>query len=213
MDKTKRVIAYFDGFNYYEGLRSKKWRKYYWQDFVKFCELFLRDYQNLEAVRYFTAIQHCKEKAERQDLLFQANKLNNLFSCFYGDFRRRSKWKKVDINGKKRGVEIEFWEEKKSDVALASYMIRDVAMNKCDVSFLFCADSDLTPAIDVIKELNPIHKVIAFFPPNSKSYDIKNKATKTYYLENHEYKFQKSLLPDEITLPNDYILKRPDKWK
>lgn len=212
-EKTKKVMAYFDGFNYYEALRAKKWRHYYWQDFVKFCELFLRSYQELESIRYFTAIQHNKEKADRQDLLFQANKINPKFDCYFGDFRKRYKWKNIDFNGKKRGVKIEYWEEKKSDVALASYMIRDVAMKKCDVSFLFCADSDLTPAIDVIKELSPIHKIIVFFPPGSYSYDLRNKATKIYLLENHEFKFKQSLLPTEVILPNEYVLKQPDKWK
>lgn len=88
---SKKVIAYFDGFNYYEGLRKKGWRKYYWQDFVKFVELFLRPYQELEEVRYFSAIQKDVEKAKRQDKLFQANKTNPKFSLILGEFRQRTK--------------------------------------------------------------------------------------------------------------------------
>ena len=71
-----KVIAYFDGFNYYEGLRKKGWKKYYWQDLVKFVEFFLRPYQELAEVRYFSAIQKDLEKAKRQDKLFQVNKIN-----------------------------------------------------------------------------------------------------------------------------------------
>ena len=97
----KKVIAYFDGFNYYEGLRKKQWRKYYWQDIVKFVESFLKPYQELEKVRYFSAIQKNVEKAKRQDLLFQANKLNPKFNLIFGEFRRRMKWRKVECNGKK----------------------------------------------------------------------------------------------------------------
>lgn len=118
---SKKVIAYFDGFNYYESLRKKKWRKYYWQDFVKFVELFMRPHQELEQVRYFSAIQKDLDKANRQDLLFQANKLNPKFSLILGEFKLRNKWRKIDCIGHKVNRKIKFWEEKKSDVALASH--------------------------------------------------------------------------------------------
>ncbi len=212
MENKKTVIAYFDGFNYYEGLRSKKWKHYYWQDFVKFSELFLRKHQTLKYVRYFTAIQNNKEKAIRQDLLFQANKLNPKFSCCFGEFKRRNKWRRVEICGKKHSIQVSHWEEKKTDVALACYMIRDVVLSQCDVSILFCADGDLTPAIDVIKELKPNHKIIVFFPPGLFSYDLKNNATKAYKLDNYEKHFKNALLPNEITLPDGYIIKCPEKW-
>jgi uncharacterized LabA/DUF88 family protein len=212
---SKRVIAYFDGFNYYEGLRKKGWRKYYWQDFVKFVELFLRPYQVLEEVRYFSAIQKNEEKAKRQDKLFQANKLNPKFSLILGEFKQRTKWRNINCNGRKVGREITFWEEKKSDVALASYIIRDVVLNKCDTIFLFSADSDLTPALDVIQEITsatkPI-KILIFFPPGNYSYDLNTRANKVLRLERHEYKFQHSQLPNEIELDSGFILEKPQKW-
>lgn len=214
MNKNK-VIAYFDGFNYYEGLRKKGWKKYYWQDFVKFVELFLKPYQELSDVRYFSAIQKNVDKADRQDKLFQANQLNPKFHLILGEFKQRTKWRNVECNGRKVGREIKFWEEKKSDVALASYIIRDIVLNKCDTIFLFSADSDITPALDVIQELtNGIRKIkiIIFFPPGNFSFDLKKKANKTFILENHEFKIEKSQLPDEVTLKDGFVLKKPDKW-
>jgi uncharacterized LabA/DUF88 family protein len=212
----KKVIAYFDGFNYYEGLRKKGWRKYYWQDIVKFVELFLRPYQELEEVRYFSAIQKNIEKAKRQDILFQANKMNPKFSLILGEFRQRIKWRNIECNGRKVGRKIKFWEEKKSDVALASYIIRDVVLNKCDTIFLFSADSDLTPALDVIQEItNSVKKIkiVIFFPPENSSIDLFKKANKVIKLENHEIKFQNSQLPDKVTLSDGYVINKPDKWK
>jgi uncharacterized LabA/DUF88 family protein len=213
---NNRVIAYFDGFNYYEGLRKKNWRKYYWQDFVKFVEFFLQSYQTLEKVRYFSAIQKNSDKAKRQDLLFQANKTNLKFSLTLGAFRERTKWRNIEFNGRKVGRKIRFWEEKKSDVALASYIIRDIVKNECDTIFLFSADSDITPAIDVVKEIT--HgvrsvKIIVFSPPGNFSFDLQNAANKSFKLENHEFKFQNSQFPDEIILSDGYVIKRPEKWK
>ena len=212
----RKVIAYFDGFNYYEGLRKKNWKKYYWQDFVKFVEYFLRPYQTLERVRYFSAIQKNEEKAKRQDLLFQANKTNPRFNLILGNFKERVKWRKIDFNGRKVSKEIRFWEEKKSDVALASYIIRDVVKNDCDTIFLFSADSDITPAIDVIKELThgiKTLKILTFFPPGNFSFDLQNASNKSFKLENHEFKIANSQLPDEVTLADGHVIKRPEKWK
>lgn len=212
---SQKVIAYFDGHNYYEGLRKKGWRKYYWQDLVKFVEFFLRPHQELEQVRYFSAIQKNVEKAKRQDKFFQANKTNPRFNLILGEFKQRTKWRNVECNGRKVGREIKFWEEKKSDVALASYIIRDVVLNKCDIIFLFSADSDITPALDVVQEItNSVRsiKMIVFFPPGNFSLDLGQKANKVFKLENHKYKFEHSQFPDEVTLSDGFVIERPGKW-
>ena len=53
--RKQSVIVYVDGFNFYYGLKSKNWRKYYWLDMVKFAEKLLRPHQHLIEVRYFSA--------------------------------------------------------------------------------------------------------------------------------------------------------------
>lgn len=74
----KRVNVYVDGFNFYFGLRSKGWKKYYWLDIISFFEKFMKPDQILENVYYCTAvaIENGKGKKDRQDLFFSANKLN-----------------------------------------------------------------------------------------------------------------------------------------
>jgi hypothetical protein len=98
MSNSKRVIAYFDGFNYYEAVRAKKWRHYYWQDLTKFVSFFLKDYQTLEAVKYFSAVQHDENKAANQDKFFQVNKNDKKFSLILGDFKKRNKWRRMECN-------------------------------------------------------------------------------------------------------------------
>jgi hypothetical protein len=213
MSRNKKVIAYFDGFNYYEGMRAKKWRKYYWQDLCKFSRFFLKPYQELEAVRYFSAIQKDIKKSGRQDNWFQANKTNREFSLTLGEFKRRHKWRRIPVGNKKISYKLEYWEEKKSDVALAAYMIRDIAMDKCDAILVFCADSDISPAYDVMKEIKPTLKIITLFPPGLNSYDLGNKSNKVIRLENHEDKFINSQFPEGVSLPNGHIVKRPTYWK
>lgn len=91
MGEKQRVIAYVDGFNFYFGLKSRKWRKYYWLDYVRFFESQIRSYQELVEVNYFSARPLDNEKADRQDLLFTANRLNPKFKLHLGKYLKKDK--------------------------------------------------------------------------------------------------------------------------
>ena len=84
-----RVNVYFDGFNFYYGLKSKSGKQFYWLDFTAFSEKFLRPYQTLVSANYFSAVPHDTGKADRQDLLFSANKLNPKFNLFLGKYMKK----------------------------------------------------------------------------------------------------------------------------
>ena len=207
-DNKQRVIIYVDGFNFYFGLKNKKWRKYYWLDLVKFFSQFMRPHQELVEVNYFSAVpNNNKGKKDRQDLFFSANKMNPKFNLFLGKFMQKS------VIHQTCGKPYITFEEKETDVNIATNMIRDVVLERCDLSILISADSDLIPPIDFIKEYKPIHKIITFFPPNRFSYDLQKKSNSFIKLDNHELKFKNAILDDEITLPNGYVLKRPVHWK
>ena len=203
----KRIIVYVDGFNFYFGLKSKSWRKFYWLDLVKFFESFVKPHQNLEKVLYFSARPHDKAKADRQDLLFSANKLNPRFGLHLG------KYLKKISTCRKCGASHTHYEEKETDVRIATTIVRDVVLDKCDISIIVSADSDLVPAIELIREFNPLHKVFVYFPPNRFSFDLNNKADSIIKLENHIAKFQDAILPDSMTLANGYEVKKPSSWK
>ncbi len=194
----KKLIFYVDVFNFYFGLRSNNWRKFYWLDIVKFCKLFLKSHQELIEVNYFSAVQKNKTKAYRQDLFFSANKTNPKFNLHLGKF--------IEKILKFNGQEFKTFEEKQTDVHIAVKMIRDVVLEKCDISVIISADSDITPPIDFIREYNPKHKIYVYFPPNRFSYDLKQKADCSLPLQNHIQKFEISQFPSEIELKNGYNL-------
>ncbi len=201
-----RVNVYIDGFNFYFGLKSNQWRKYYWIDLVKLFSQFIRPYQSLEKVYYFSARPHDIGKSDRQDLFFSANKINPTFSLFLGKYLKKS------IKCNSCNHDILRYEEKETDVRIATTIIRDVVLDKCDISIIVSADSDLIPAIDLIRELKPKHKIFVYFPPKRFSFDLMSKADSILKLENHEMKFKESVLPNEIVLPNEYLVKRPSNW-
>lgn len=203
--EKKRVNVYVDGFNFYFGIKSKKWRKYYWLDIVSFFSLFMKPNQELQNVFYFTATPKDRGKKDRQDLFFSANKTDAKFKLIFGKYIE----KKVRFGGKQYRT----YEEKQTDVNIAVELIRNVIQDKCDISIIVSADSDLLPPIRLIRELSPTHRIICFFPPNRHSTDLSNHADATINLERYEARFRQSILPNEVKLPNGYVVKRPKKWK
>ena len=205
MNKQK-VIVYVDGFNFYFGLRSKNWRKYYWLDMVKFAENLLRPHQELVEVNYFSARHTHLDKSKRQDAFFQANKLNPKFTLHLGKYQTK------DIKCRFCKNIIHSYEEKESDVRIATTMIADMYQQKCDLSILISADSDLVPPIERIKELNPAHKIVIFFPPNRFSFNLKKWSNGTKVLINKNL-YESCMLPEKVMLSDGYELCRPEKWK
>lgn len=206
-DRKQRVIVYVDGFNFYFGLKAKKWRRYYWLDLVKFFETFLKPHQELVALKYFSAVQKNSGKADRQDLFFQANKLNSKFHLELGKFLQ-----KQFICRNCQDSIIQF-EEKETDVRIATHMLSDVVQKKCDISILVSADSDLIPPIEAIRELNQQHKIWTYFPPQRYSSDLVSLSDRYVKLERHPIKFDECQLPDEVLLKNGFVISRPIHWK
>lgn len=201
----QRVIVYVDGFNFYNGLKSKKWKKFYWLNIVPFFESFMKPHQELVAVYYFSAIPLGNNgKSDRQDLFFSANKLNNRFRLTLGKYVKKD----IPVGN---GQFVHTYEEKETDVRVAVQMIADVIDDACDISILVSADSDLVPPIEFIKSHKPNHKIFIYFPPNRFSYNM-NTLCQCVKLEKFRQRFEANMLPEEVTLSNGYIAKRPRKW-
>lgn len=203
----QKVIFYIDGFNFYFGLKSKKWKKYYWLDMVKFCESFLKPHQELVQVNYFSAIQKNNSKADRQDKFFVANKLNPKFKLHLGKYLQKN------FTCKSCKSSFPLYEEKETDVRIAVEMIKDAVKNNCDISILISADSDLIPPIEFMRELKSSHKIWTYFPPKRFSYDLKNLTDRFVLLDRHQDRFEKSILNEKIKLESGYILEKPKHWK
>ena len=135
MSEKQRVIFYVDGFNFYFGLKDKKWKKFYWLDMVKFCSSFVKPHQELIEVNYFSAIPKDSGKHERQDLFFRANFQQEKFRLHLGKYL--SKKQKCNACGVKHKVH----EEKETDVRIATQMIKDVVQDRCDISILISLPS------------------------------------------------------------------------
>lgn len=206
ISSKQRVSIYVDGFNFYFGLKSRKWKKYYWLDIVPFFESFIKPHQALVEVTYFSATPLEKGKYDRQDLFFSANKLNPKFKLELGRYLPKTK------RCRTCGATYITYEEKETDVKIATKMISDVVNDVCDISILVSADSDLVPPIEFIRSYKPTQKVFVYFPPNRYSSNLNSIANNIKKLETNTAFFENNMLPNTITLPNGYVIKRPAKW-
>lgn len=206
MEKQK-VIVYVDGFNFYYGLKNKGWKKFYWLDVVKFFERMMNNNQILVEVNYFSARPHDVIASKKQDLFFSANKINPKFHLILGTYLKKRK------NCPICGGEFQTYEEKETDVRIATQMINDVYKKRCDITIIVSADSDMVPSVEVIREIDPAHKIFVYFPPLKHSVTLSNSCNATKKLNDYKARFNQSMLPEEVELPNGYVAKRPDNWK
>lgn len=213
---AQRVTFYFDGFNFYYGLRRTKllqpqWHHYYWIDMVKLCESFLSEGQILEKVIYFTASPLNPIKSSRQSAFLNANKLIN------GDRFEivRGKYLEKQITCPYCKGSISRPEEKKTDVNISVRMMGDCVLNATDTIVLVSADSDLIPPIEFIHKYYPDKKVKVYFPPSNYSKDIKAMLLKykgkPVLMERNEKRFKNAIMPDTVndgkksyTIPNHW---------
>lgn len=153
-----RVNCYIDGFNLYYRLfrnnrRQQSLRHLKWLDLRGLCEV-LAGKADVRAVYYFTAAispspsdttQHLRQQA-----YWRALDASNI-TRVEGQFRRRTK-KGYPRNSKfgNQPVEVETFEEKGSDVNLATCLVRDAFIGAFDEAIVISNDSDLALAIRTV---------------------------------------------------------------
>jgi uncharacterized LabA/DUF88 family protein len=104
------------------------------------------------------------------------------------------------------------WEikEKMTDVNIATNMIKDAFTDRFDVAYLISADSDLLPALELIKEFFPKKRIFVVFPPKRKSVELRIIAHSSFTLSHN--KLRECQLPNEVVTKNGVIIKKPSEW-
>lgn len=156
MSGQNRVSFYIDGFNFYHRIKAYEQQTgkcLKWLDYKSLCSSFLRDGQTLAKVYFFTAISNFHGK----DSLGRHNKYINALSIS-GVEIIRGYFKRNMLTGKS--------EEKKTDCNIVAKLLEDAFCNNFDTAFILSADSDIVPAVEVIKR-NPQTKTktILIAPP------------------------------------------------
>jgi len=159
--QRRRTIVYIDGFNLYYGA-IKSTPALQWLDIAKFCHL-LRPHDDLRLIRYFSALIDGPTKPN-QDTYLKALSTTPLVEIILGKFKRKTlKCGVAACNGAFPRL-YDTREEKRTDANIAIFMLDDAYQNKCDQMIIFSGDSDLVPAVNMVRHRFPQKRVVVYVP-------------------------------------------------
>ena len=156
----KRAIVYIDGFNlYYGALRGGPHK---WLNLERYFHLLLPN-DSIQKIRYFTA-RVVGSHAIRQDAYLAALATLPLVEVILGKFKSKQ------IQGLCPSCPLttpqffRTFEEKCTDVNIALWMLHDAHNDLCDRLILVSGDSDLVPAVAMVKTEHPEKELIVYVP-------------------------------------------------
>ena len=145
--KLLNTIVYIDGFNFYYSLKKTPYK---WLNLKKLIENIIDpSLHKILNIKYFTAVPKKSSSAQRQDVYFRALKTLQNIEIIYGQFKKRQV--KGKDERKNKIITVTKWEEKKSDVNIASHIIYDCCIKNIDSVVLLSNDTDLTTPLEIVK--------------------------------------------------------------
>ncbi|MUL38233.1 NYN domain-containing protein [Gloeocapsopsis dulcis] len=159
---AKRSIVYIDGFNFYYGAVKDTPNK--WLNLQNYFEL-LRQDDDIQKIWYFTA-KVSGAQLVRQETYFDALATLPLIEIVFGLYKLkelRCRIKECKYQGNKL---YKVPEEKGTDVNIALQMLDDAYQSACDRMILVSGDSDLVPAVKLVKKRHPKIQITVYIPAN-----------------------------------------------
>ncbi|MEA1986399.1 MAG: NYN domain-containing protein [Candidatus Marinimicrobia bacterium] len=203
--KKIRVVAYVDGFNLYFGMRAANFDKYKWLNIKLLIKNLLHSNQELKEIKYFTSrISNNPDKEKRQTTYIEALESIGI-KIYYGHYQ------KSIIECRKCGNKWVKFNEKMTDVNIATQMLKDAYNDKYNMAMLISGDSDLIPPIKVIHNNFTNKRVFVVFPPkrHNNSVSIVAKGSMTIGRK----KLADSQFDKKIQKKDGFILNKPKEWK
>jgi hypothetical protein len=71
----------------------------------------------------------------------------------------------------------------------------------------------MIPSVELMREIDPNHKIYVYFPPLRHSVSLSNLCDAERKLSDFKARFNQSMLPENVTLPNGTIISRPANWR
>lgn len=172
---SKRSIVYVDGFNLYKGALEEHKRRHsadpryqhpIWKGYYKWLNLqayfaLLRPKDDIQNIRYFTSRMRGKRVARQRAYLRALETLPSV-RVYLGRFKMRT----FHVPGSQDTFQVP--EEKQTDVHIAVRLLDDAYQDHCDHFVIVSGDSDLVPAIEIVKRRFPTKRVIVYVPDRSR---------------------------------------------
>ena len=204
IEKKERVIVYVDGFNLYFGMKEAGFDHCKWLYLNLLASNFIKYNQELIEIKYFTSrVGNNPDKQKRQATYIEALETTNV-KVLYGHYQTSS------IQCKRCGNNWPTYNEKMTDVNIATQMLIDAYQDRFDMAMLISGDSDLVPPIKAIHSLFAQKRVFVAFPPKRSNSSVALHAKGSIIIGRK--KLVDSQFPDEVTKRGGFILHKPTDW-
>lgn len=203
----ERMCIYVDGFNLYHGLHDAYGRKWLWLDLVKLAQT-LRPKNDIVRVKYFTAdVVNESDAASRQATYINAltARYPAVFEVIRGHYKSKTK------TCRSCGSTWQHHEEKETDVNIALHVLKDALDGACESALVVSADSDLGPAVKMVRDAKPDYFIAAAFPPNRYSADLHHLMPSSFHINKNKVRTSQ-LPPTVVGRAPDKTYSRPPKW-
>lgn len=202
--KMERVTVYVDGFNIYFGMLEAGFANCKWLDLKSLVLSLLKSNQECVEVKYFTSrVSNNPDKQRRQTTYIEALETVGI-KVFYGQYQHDK------IECKRCGNVWPNYNEKMTDVNIATQMIIDAYQDKYDMAMLISGDSDLVPPIRAVHENFNDKRVFVAFPPKRFNHSVALVAKGSIIIGRK--KLVDSQLPNEVKKRDGYTLRKPGEW-
>lgn len=203
-EKKERVIAYVDGFNMYFGMLEANLEECKWLNLASLIQSIIKPNQELIAIKYFTSrVTNDPYKLQRQNTYLEALETTGIF-LFYGRYQQNP------IDCHRCGHTWASYNEKMTDVQIATQMLVDAYKDNYDMAMLISGDSDLVPPIRAIHEYFKRKRVFVLFPPKRHNQSVALVAKGCMSLGKKKIKDHQ--FENQVRKNGGFILRKPEEW-
>lgn len=204
---SERIACFVDGFNLYHSLARLRRPHLKWLDLAALMQKYIRRRsQRIERIYYFSAFAHWLPAARRRHHAYVAALDARGVTVVMGKFKNKDRW----CPRCKRSWRSH--EEKETDVNIAIGMLDGAYRNEFDHAFLVSRDSDLVPAIRMLRVRFPEKGLTLVAPPlaGHSVEMIEHVTAKTKMALRH---LEQSLLPAEVKRSDGTVIaNRPPEY-
>jgi len=198
------VAVYVDAFNIYFGLLEAGFDNCKWLNLKVLALSLMKRNQELVAIKYFTSrVSNNPDKQRRQTSYIEALETEDI-QVFYGHYQRDT------IECKRCSHIWSSYNEKMTDVNIATQLIIDAYQDKYDMAMLISGDSDLVPPIRAIHDNFKQKRVFVAFPPKRFNNSVALVARGSLTIGRK--KIADSQFPNEVKKRDGYLLRKPSEW-
>lgn len=173
MARMLRASFFIDGFNLYHALKRLDGQHLKWVDLAKLMRRQIAPQSEMIAdIFYFSAYAHWLPQQRARHEQYVAALRATGITVILGQFKDKPR------SCQACGARWTQHEEKETDVNLALYLVNEAYRDSYDRAYLVSRDSDLRPAVAMVRGLFPAKEVYIVAPPElGHSNDLINVAT------------------------------------